>query len=105
MGAIDLTEAKSRIFSKLGDFDYFQLASEVTDIGIEIQQELDQFEFVCKQFQIQVPLLKFDNKEIKALELKLPSILDEFKESRGIDFKQNRNKNTLSEKEIAYSLK
>jgi len=31
---------------------------------------------VCKQFKIDVPDMKIDKKELKQLDLKLPSILD-----------------------------
>lgn len=50
LGAIDLEEAKKRVYQRLGQFDYFKFGSEVTDIGIEIQQELDSFDFICKQY-------------------------------------------------------
>ena len=48
----------------------------MNDVVAEIREEMGKFELACKEFKVNVPILKFDQKEIKALELKLPSILD-----------------------------
>ncbi len=47
---------------------------------------MNEFGIICKQFRIDVPDIKIDNKELKQLDLKLPSVLDEFKAERGIVF-------------------
>lgn len=47
-----------------------------------------------------MPDIKIDQKELKALELKLPSAIEEFKAERGIDFsKPQERKDTISSNE------
>lgn len=52
----------------------------------EVKNEMNEFNIVCKQFRVQVPEIKIDQKELKGLDLKLPSAIDEYKAERAIDF-------------------
>lgn len=50
---------------------------------------MTEFGIICKQYRIEVPDMKIDSKDLKGLDLKLNSILDEYKASRGINFAPN----------------
>lgn len=52
----------------------------------EVKNEMNEFNIVCKQYRVQVPEIKMDQKELRGLDLKLPSAIDEYKAERGIDF-------------------
>jgi hypothetical protein len=45
---------------------------------------LGNFGIICKEHQIVVPDIRIDQKELKNLDMKLPSVLDEYKAARGI---------------------
>ena len=45
----------------------------------EVKNEMNEFQITCKQYRIEVPTIKIDQKELKGLDLKLPSAIDEFK--------------------------
>ncbi len=47
---------------------------------------MNEFYIICKQHRIEIPDIRIDKKELKQLDLNLPSVLDEFKASRGISF-------------------
>lgn len=50
---------------------------------------MSDFYITCKQFRIEIPDIKIDKKELKQLELNLPSVLDQFKHKRGMVFDKN----------------
>ena len=56
----------------------------------EVKSSMGDFKIVCKQYEIEVPTIKIDQRELKWLDLKFPSILDEYKAANGINFKENR---------------
>lgn len=47
---------------------------------------MNDFYITCKQYKIEIPDIKIDKKELKQLDLKLPSVLDEFKEKKRMIF-------------------
>jgi len=54
---------------------------------------MNEFNIVCKQYRVDVPTFKIDPKELKGLDLRLNSALDEYKAERGIDFSDKNKKN------------
>ena len=52
---------------------------------------MNEFYIICKQFRIEIPDIRIDKKELKQLDLNLPSVLDEFKASKGISFADKFN--------------
>ena len=51
-----------------------------------MKNEINDFHIVCKQHRIEVPDIRIDQRELKGLDLKLPSAIEEFKKERGIEF-------------------
>lgn len=43
---------------------------------IEAKGEMANFPIICKEFQIVVPEIRIDGKELKNMEMKIPSVLD-----------------------------
>ena len=37
---------------------------------------MNEFNIICKQYRVQVPEIKIDQRELKGLDLKLPSAID-----------------------------
>ena len=83
---VDLHAIKERIYDKLGYFDYGKFEYDTNQLMADVKGQLNEFNIVCRQYRIQVPDIKIDQKELKSLDLKLPSAIDEFKAERGIDF-------------------
>ena len=76
LATIDLQETKKRVYEKLGEFDYFAYEDDLNSLTAEIKEEMGNFDLICREYRISVPLLKLDQKEMKALDLRLPSILE-----------------------------
>lgn len=77
LATIDLVQAKKKVIEKLGgEFDYIKFETDLSSIESEIKGEMSDFYGVIKRFQIDVPEMRLDQKELKALDLKLPSILE-----------------------------
>ena len=67
-----------------GDVDYVGFDAELSSIAAQAKQEMSDFQFTIQKYRIDVPELRLDAKELKALDIKLPSILEEYKAARGI---------------------
>ena len=56
---------------------------------------MNDFYITCKQFRIDVPDIRIDKKELKHLDLNLPSVLDQYKATKGIIFKDRTQEEEL----------
>lgn len=79
---------KEKVYEKLGHYDYGKFQFDLNTLLNEAKQELGDFYIVCKQHRIDPPDIKLDAKDLKGLDLKMPSILDEYKARRGITSNQ-----------------
>ena len=53
---------KERIYDKLGYFDYGKFEYDTSQIMADVKNEINDFYIVCKQYKIQVPDIKIDQK-------------------------------------------
>jgi hypothetical protein len=58
--------------------------TDLSTIDSEIREEMSDLSITMEKYRIRVPDLKLQPKELKALEVKLPSILEEYKAVKGI---------------------
>lgn len=80
-------------------FDYGKFENDLNQIMADVKGEMNEFQIVCKNYRIEVPDIKIDQKQLKGLDLKLPSAIDQFKAERGIDFsKPTESKDLDTEK-------
>ena len=77
---------REKTYEKLGHYDYGKFEYDLSHIMADVKNEINDFHIACKQFKIQVPDIKMNQKDLKGLQLKLPDSIAEFKAERGIDF-------------------
>jgi hypothetical protein len=68
----------------------------------DVRSEMNDFYIACKQYRIDVPDIKMDQKELKGLDLKLPSAIEEFKAERGINFARPSESRELNNTDRLY---
>ena len=73
---VDLHAIKEQVYDKIGTFDYGRFEGDICEIMNEVKSSMGDFKIICKQYEIEVPTIKIDQKELKGLDLKFPSILD-----------------------------
>lgn len=86
MNAIDLHSLREKVYEKIGHYDYGKFEFDTGQLMLEAKSEMGNFSLVCQEYKINVPEIKFDARELKEMELRLPSVLDEYKASKGIVF-------------------